>query len=302
MLRLVSYRTSSDSLWRAGIERNSAIIDLSTYSDIGNTQGQHTSVRSFLSASSEERERVLTWANGQLDTGNAVLSLNTVELGPPIPDPEKIICLGLNYPEHAAEAEAAIPAAPILFAKYRNSLVGPTSAVVIPPVSKFIDYEGELVVVIGARCKNVSAQDALTSVAGYTICNDVSARDLQMQTGQWMAGKAIDTFAPMGPGIVLAADIPDPQALTLITRVNGEVVQHESTANMIFSVATTIAFISSLMTLEPGDVILTGTPSGVGGKRTPPLFLHDGDIVEVEIEPIGTIRNPMVAPSNVSAH
>ena len=165
----------------------------------------------------------------------------------------------------------------------------------MPAASHFIDYEGELVVVIGKRCKHVAEQEALAYVAGYTICNDVSARDLQMQTSQWTAGKAIDTFAPMGPGIVLAADIPDPQALTLTTRVNGEVVQHESTSQMIFSVAATIAFLSSFMTLEPGDLIATGTPSGIGARRQPPLFLHPGDIVEVEIEPIGMIRNQMVA-------
>jgi 2-keto-4-pentenoate hydratase/2-oxohepta-3-ene-1,7-dioic acid hydratase in catechol pathway len=141
----------------------------------------------------------------------------------------------------------------------------------------------------------VAEQEALAFVAGYTICNDVTARDLQVQTSQWTAGKAIDTFAPMGPGIVLAAEIPDPQALSLTTRVNGQIVQQESTSQMIFSVATTIAFLSSFMTLEPGDLIATGTPSGIGARRQPPLFLQPGDVVEVEIEPIGLIRNQMVA-------
>jgi 2-keto-4-pentenoate hydratase/2-oxohepta-3-ene-1,7-dioic acid hydratase in catechol pathway len=183
---------------------------------------------------------------------------------------------------------------PVFFAKYRNSLVGPTSPILVPRVSSQIDYEGELALIIGTRCKEVSEQDALQYVAGYTIMNDVSARDLQMQTSQYTAGKALDTFAPMGPGIVLASDVPDPQTLTLTTRVNGQVVQHSSTANMIFSVAKVIAFLSSLMTLEPGDIIATGTPSGVGFKRTPPLFLRDGDITEVEIEGIGRIRNPVM--------
>jgi acylpyruvate hydrolase len=161
-------------------------------------------------------------------------------------------------------------------------------------VSNQIDYEGELAVIIGTRCKEVSEQEALQYVAGYTIMNDVSARDLQMRTSQFIAGKALDTFAPMGPGMVLASVLPNPQSLTLSTRVNGQVVQHASTATMIFSVATIISFLSSLMTLEPGDIIATGTPSGVGFKRTPPLFLREGDVVEVEIEGIGQIRNPVV--------
>src|SRR5437879_7886152 len=182
----------------------------------------------------------------------------------------------------------------MFFAKFRNSLIGPTGPILLPRVGTKIDYEGELAVIIGTRCKDVTEQEALQYVAGYTIMHDVSARDLQMQTSQWTAGKALDTFAPMGPGIVLASSIPDPQTLTLTTRLNEQVVQHDTTANMVFSVASTIAFLSSLMTLEPGDIIATGRASGVGFKRTPPLFLHDGDVVEVEIERIGRIRNPVL--------
>ncbi len=299
MLRLVSYRSDrTASTWQAGAISNNALIELSGYTSAtpsSVTGESYRSVRAFLSASPNEQERILAWAARQLDKGDQLLSLDQVELGPPVPDPEKIVCLGLNYPEHASEAELDIPPVPTFFAKFRNSLVGPTSPVILPSADHFIDYEGELAVVIGKRCKHVSEQEALAYVAGYTVCNDVSARMLQMQTGQWTAGKAIDTFLPMGPGIVLAADIPDPQSLTLTTRVNGEVVQHENTSQMIFSVATTIAFLSSFMTLEPGDVIATGTPSGIGARRQPPLFLHAGDIVEVEIERIGMIRNQMVA-------
>jgi len=297
MLRLVSYRTDPTALtWKAGVASEEAVIDLyAARAQGGQPDEGHRSVRAFLSASLQEQQQVLAWAERQLEAGDHLLSLDAVELGPPVPDPEKIICLGLNYPEHAAEGGFDVPPVPTFFAKFRNSLVGPTSPVILPTASHFIDYEGELVVVIGRRCKHVSEQEALAYVAGYTICNDVSARDLQMQTSQWTAGKAIDTFAPMGPGIVLAADIPDPQALTLTTRVNGEVVQHENTSQMIFSVAATIAFLSSFMTLEPGDLIATGTPSGIGARRQPPLFLREGDIVEVEIEPIGMIRNLMVA-------
>ena len=299
MLRLVSYRSDrTASTWQAGATSNNALIDLSGYTSATSHSvavESYRSVRAFLSASPNEQEQVLAWAARQLDEGDQLLSLDQVELGPPVSDPEKIVCLGLNYPEHAAEAELEIPPVPTFFAKFRNSLVGPTSPVILPPADHFIDYEGELAVVIGKRCKHVSEQEALAYVAGYTVCNDVSARMLQMQTSQWTAGKAIDTFLPMGPGIVLAADIPDPQSLTLTTRVNGEVVQHENTSQMIFSVAKTLAFLSSFMTLEPGDLIATGTPSGIGARRQPPLFLHAGDIVEVEIERIGVIRNQMVA-------
>jgi 2-keto-4-pentenoate hydratase/2-oxohepta-3-ene-1,7-dioic acid hydratase in catechol pathway len=299
MFRLVSYRSDRTApTWRAGVASNQVLIDLAGYAastSRSQASGSYQSVRAYLSASPDEQEQILVWAARRLEAGGQVLSLDEVELGPPVPDPEKILCLGLNYPEHAAEAELDIPPAPTFFAKFRNSLVGPTSPVILTAADHFIDYEGELAVVIGKRCKHVSEQEALAYVAGYTVCNDVSARVLQMQTGQWTAGKAIDTFLPMGPGIVLAADIRDPQTLLLTTRVNGEVVQRENTSQMIFSVAATIAFLSSFMTLEPGDLIATGTPSGIGARRQPPLFLHPGDIVEVEIERIGMIRNQMVA-------
>jgi len=238
--------------------------------------------------------KLFVWAKSQFEARSGLLSLDALELGPPVPDPDKIICLGVNYREHAAEAQQELPAVPMFFAKFRNSLIGPTSPILLPRASTQIDYEGELAVIIGQRCKEVAEQDALQYVAGYTIMNDVSARDVQMQTSQWTAGKALDTFAPMGLGIVLASSIPNPQTLMLTTKVNEQVVQHDTTANMVFSVASTIAFLSSLMTLEPGDIIATGTPSGVGFKRTPPLFLHDGDVVEVEIERIGRIRNPVI--------
>jgi 2,4-didehydro-3-deoxy-L-rhamnonate hydrolase len=299
MFRLVSYRSDRTApTWRAGVASNQLLIDLAGYAastSRSQASGSYQSVRAYLSASPDEQEQILVWAARRLEAGGQVLSLDEVELGPPVPDPEKILCLGLNYPEHAAEAELDIPPAPTFFAKFRNSLVGPTSPVILTAADHFIDYEGELAVVIGKRCKHVSEQEALAYVAGYTVCNDVSARVLQMQTGQWTAGKAIDTFLPMGPGIVLAADMRDPQTLLLTTRVNGEVVQRENTSQMIFSVAATIAFLSSFMTLEPGDLIATGTPSGIGARRQPPLFLHPGDIVEVEIERIGMIRNQMVA-------
>jgi 2-keto-4-pentenoate hydratase/2-oxohepta-3-ene-1,7-dioic acid hydratase in catechol pathway len=294
---LVSYRTrGSDTAWRAGIAHEAGVVDVSAANLSGATttgEQEALSVRRLLERGQPSLQEVFAWAKSQFEARSHLIPLDTLEIGPPVPDPDKIICLGVNYREHAAEAQQELPAAPMFFAKFRNSLTGPTSPILLPHVSSQIDYEGELAVIIGRRCKEVSEQEALAYVAGYTIMNDVSARDVQMQTSQWTAGKALDTFAPMGPGIVLASDIPDPQTLTLTTRVNGQVVQHDTTANMIFSVATAIAFLSSLMTLEPGDIIATGTPSGVGFKRTPPLFLQDGDVTEVEIERIGRIRNPV---------
>jgi 2-keto-4-pentenoate hydratase/2-oxohepta-3-ene-1,7-dioic acid hydratase in catechol pathway len=295
---LVSYRArGSSTAWRAGIAHEQAAVDASVYllSSAKVASGQaDLSVRALLQQGQQALLEVFAWAKSQFEARSGLLSLDALELGPPVPDPDKIICLGVNYREHAAEAQQELPAVPMFFAKFRNSLIGPTSPILLPRASTQVDYEGELAVIIGQRCKEVAEQDALQYVAGYTIMNDVSARDVQMQTSQWTAGKALDTFAPMGPGIVLASSIPNPQTLTLTTRVNEQVVQHDTTANMVFSVASTIAFLSSLMTLEPGDIIATGTPSGVGFKRTPPLFLHDGDVVEVEIERIGRIRNPVI--------
>jgi 2-keto-4-pentenoate hydratase/2-oxohepta-3-ene-1,7-dioic acid hydratase in catechol pathway len=284
----------TDEGWRAGVEHEGIMVDVSTIWQ----QGSSATTRQLLAAGPATVNKIFKQAREALDAGpnaSGVFQSTSVEMGPPVPDPDKIICIGLNYADHANEAGLAQTEVPLFFAKYRNSLTGPTSPILLPRVSSQIDYEGELTVIMGTRCKEVSEQEALQYVAGYTIMNDVSARDLQMRTSQFIAGKALDTFAPMGPGIVLASDIPDPQALLLTTRVNGQVVQHASTATMIFSVAKILAFLSSLMTLEPGDIIATGTPSGVGFKRTPPLFLRDGDVVEVEIEGIGQLRNPVVS-------
>ncbi|MDQ6660664.1 MAG: fumarylacetoacetate hydrolase family protein, partial [Chloroflexota bacterium] len=295
-MQLVSYRihNHTDGDWRAGVEDEGRVVDVTALWHDG---VYVTTTKQLLAAGPATVRKVFKQAREALDAGPdapGMFQTASVELGPPVPDPDKIICIGLNYADHASEAGLARTEVPVFFAKFRNSLTGPTSPILLPRVSSQIDYEGELAVIMGTRCKEVSEQEALQYVAGYTIMNDVSARDLQMQTSQYMAGKALDTFAPMGPGIVLAADIPNPQTLLLTTRVNGQVVQHANTSTMIFSVATIISFLSSLMTLEPGDIIATGTPSGVGFKRTPPLFLREGDVVEVEIDGIGQLRNPVV--------
>jgi 2,4-didehydro-3-deoxy-L-rhamnonate hydrolase len=232
---------------------------------------------------------------GYLRSGDArdgePVPLDGAVLRAPIPRPEKVIGVGLNYRDHAAESGAAIPDEPMLFAKYANSVVGPGADVVVPAVADEPDFEAELGVVIGRRARDVSEADALDHVAGYTCMNDVSARDLQRASSQWMLGKAIDTFLPCGPWLVTADEIPDPQTLAIRCCVNGETMQDSSTANMAFGVATLVAFISRTITLEPGDLIATGTPPGVGMARTPPRWLRDGDEMTVEIERIGSLTN-----------
>jgi acylpyruvate hydrolase len=227
----------------------------------------------------------------------ATLPLSAVRLKAPILRPGKILCIGLNYTEHAAETHEALPEYPIVFAKYNNCVIGPHEAIVLPKISSKPDYEGELGVVIGRRAKNVAQPQALSYVAGYICFNDVSARDFQNRVSQWTTGKSFDTFAPMGPALVTADEVPDPQKLTIGTRIGDEVLQSSNTSYMIFSVAALIAYISSVMTLEPGDVIATGTPSGVGAGRKPQRWLKPGDVVRIEIEHLGVLENPVVAES-----
>ncbi len=228
-------------------------------------------------------------------SGEPVATFADVSLGPPVTDPDKIICLGLNYRDHAEESGLDLPKAPMLFAKFRNSLAGPHDPIVLPPVGEKIDYEAELAVVIGSRCKDVEEPDALAYVAGAMVLNDVTARDVQHQTSQWTAGKAIDTFAPCGPSLVLLDELGDLQDLDISARVNDRLVQDSNTSQMIFSVAETVAFLSRLMTLEPGDIIATGTPAGVGISRDPQVLLREGDTVGIAVGGIGSISNTVVA-------
>jgi len=211
----------------------------------------------------------------------------------PIERPGKIVCVGLNYRDHAEEQGTALPQAPLLFAKWPNTLIGPGDAIVIPSITKQVDYEAELGVVIGERVRGVSEENALEAVRGYLCLNDVSARDLQFGDKQWTRGKSPDTFCPIGPALVPAAEVPDPQTLAIRAIVNGRVLQDSSTSNMIFTVAEIIAYVSQAITLEPGDLIATGTPAGVGAFRDPPIWLQPGDEVTIEIEGLGALTNPV---------
>ncbi len=235
--------------------------------------------------------------SGQLPSGEAA---QVARLLAPL-EPRALLCIGLNYRRHAAETGAAIPQRPVLFMKSPGAVQDPEAPIELPTAlaSHQVDYEAELAVVIGRRCKNVGVEEALGAVLGYTCANDVSARDWQKRPelggGQWCRGKSFDTFAPLGPVLVPAVELPDPQALAISTDLNGERLQDGHTSDMIFSVAEIIAFLSGSTTLLPGTVILTGTPEGVGMAANPPRWLKPGDQVEITIEGIGTLRNPVVA-------
>lgn len=220
---------------------------------------------------------------------------STVKLLAPIPDPPKVICIGLNYRDHAAESGAPIPKEPVLFSKFATAIIGPGEAIRLPAVSREVDYEAELVLVVGKKGRRLNAANALDHLAGCTIGHDVSARDWQLKKDgrQWLAGKTFDTFAPTGPVLVTMDEIGDPHNLSIRLRLNGQVMQESNTRMMIFSAGELLAYISQVITLEPGDLIFTGTPSGVGFTRKPPVFLKGGDVVDVEIEKLGNLRNPV---------
>jgi acylpyruvate hydrolase len=221
--------------------------------------------------------------------------LSEIKILAPIQRPGKIICVGLNYRSHLAEINEPTPAYPILFHKAATSVIGDGESIVLSRISEQVDYEGELAVVIGRRGKYISEGQALSYVAGYTCANDVSAHDIEFRTSQWTSGKMLDTFCPLGPVLVTRDEVPDPNALCLKTVLNGETVQEEWTSDMVFSVPYLISYISSLATLEPGDVILTGTPAGIGCNRHPQVFLNPGDNISVQIDGIGTLTNRVVA-------
>ena len=221
--------------------------------------------------------------------------LAEVRLLAPVPRPGKILCVGLNYRDHAKETGQAIPTEPVLFSKFANSVVGPRGGVVGAPPAAPGDDEGELGGGLGRRASRVAAADALDHVAGYACANDVSARSLQFLSSQWLLGKAIDTFLPLGPFLVTADEVPDPQALGIRCRVNDELRQSSSTGQMVFGVAELIAYASRTITLEPGDLVVTGTPSGVGMAADPPWFLSPGDRMRVEIDGLGELDNTVRA-------
>lgn len=231
----------------------------------------------------------------ELRSETVIADLESVRLRAPIPRPTKIVCLGLNYRDHALETNLPIPEVPVVFSKFTTSVIGPGEPILVPRQSEQVDYEVEFAFVIGRGGRHIPARRALEHVAGYTVCNDVSVRDLQMRTGQWVIGKTFDTHCPMGPWLVTRDEVADPHALDISLAVNGETLQASNTRYLIFRVPDLVAYLSSVFTLEPGDVILTGTPSGVGMARKPPRWLKPGDRVRAQIASLGVLENPVVA-------
>jgi 2-keto-4-pentenoate hydratase/2-oxohepta-3-ene-1,7-dioic acid hydratase in catechol pathway len=261
---------------------------------IGLLRGGETSLRAAQQAVTFVRSQLE--GNGKtLNQQGIVYAIDRVSLLPPVLRPGKVICLGLNYRDHAAESGMTVPKYPVLFHKVAGSLTGHNQPIVIPRVSSQIDYEAELAIIIGRRGKYIAEDEAFSYIAGYTVANDVSARDLQFRTSQWTTGKMLDSFGPLGPALVTRDEVPDPQALAIRTTLNGQVLQDGNTADMIFRVPFIVSYISGIVTLEPGDVILTGTPAGVGNTRSPQVFMKPGDTVTVEIEHLGKLTNPVVA-------
>jgi 2-keto-4-pentenoate hydratase/2-oxohepta-3-ene-1,7-dioic acid hydratase in catechol pathway len=290
-MRFVSYRKGLEL--HLGILRGERVLDLV---ELARAAGRPASFLSgmspFLEAGKEAMELARELAEGSRGTVEGQ-ALATVQLGPPVPRPQKIIAVGLNYRDHSEEAGFKLPAYPLLFAKFPNSITGPYDRIVSPIEDVQIDSEAELAVVIGRQGKAITKAAAFDYVAGYMALNDVSARKWQFADKQWTRGKSLDTFCPTGPWLVTRDEVPEPHQLRVTGRVNGEVFQDSTTAKLIFDIPRLVSFISEAITLEPGDIIATGTPSGVGVFRKPPVFLKAGDIAEVEIEKVGTLRNPV---------
>ncbi|MBW3632803.1 MAG: fumarylacetoacetate hydrolase family protein [Chloroflexi bacterium] len=295
---LLTFREGGDL--RLGVRTTRGVIDVAAAQEVlGGEGGVPGTVEALIAGGDAARTALgdlITRAEGA-DAGGAswLKDESTLALGPSVPDPGKIVCVGLNYRKHAEETGAAIPTSPVLFSKFLNTVAAPDEDVSLTGAAEQYDYEVELAVVMGATAKNVSEGDALSRVFGYSTANDLSARDLQTRTSQWLLGKTMDKFMPIGPYLVTADEVPDPQRLAIRTWLNGELRQDSNTDDMIFPVSEIIAYISRHFTLEPGDVIITGTPEGVILGMAEKRWMVPGDVVEVEVEGLGKLRNRMVA-------
>jgi len=273
LMRLVTFQTEAGATPQAGIVSSDQVIGLG-------------------------RDMLSVIASGTLPAlAGPRYDLAAVKLLAPIPRPPKFICVGMNYRDHAREAGVEIPSVPTIFSKFSNVVIGPGAPIVLPKNSSRPDYEAEFAFVIGPGGRHIPAVHALDHVFGYTIVNDVSARDHQTATSQWQISKSFDTFAPMGPWIVTRDEIADPHALELQLEIGGDVLQHSNTRELVFGVPALIEYISSVVTLEPGDIVATGTPAGVGFARKPPRYLRPGDEVVIRIQGIGELRNPVTGES-----
>jgi len=283
-LRLVQYTVQGES--RLGVVMADRVVDVRKAAD---SAGQDTKAFTSTLALLEAGDEALAFVRSLRGESNTV-PLSGVRLASPVAS-RKIVAVGLNYKDHAIEAGLKIPSVPLCFAKFTSSLSGPFDPIQLPAEDSQVDFEGELGVLIGQKARRVAESDAIGHVAGYVVFNDVSARRWQFDDGQWTRGKSCDTFAPNGPFLVTADEVPDPGALRITTRLNGEIMQDSNTNQLIFNIPKIVSYFSHSFTLDPGDLIATGTPAGVGFSRKPPVYLNDGDVVEVEIERIGRISN-----------
>lgn len=284
-MRLISYQSEDGP--RTAAVRDGQYVDL---------QSADASLPSSMKQLLALGDAGLARARAAAESGEA-LDPPGVRLLAPVPDPQKVICIGLNYADHAAESGVEPPPEPVVFCKFPSAVCAHGDSILLPPSSTKVDYEAELVAVIGRGGRDIAAADALAHIAGYCCGHDVSARDWQLEKpgGQWLLGKTFDTFAPFGPELVTADEIDDPGRLDVALRLNGETMQNSNTRQLIFDLPKLVEYVSSVCTLLPGDVLFTGTPPGVGAARKPPVFLRPGDVVEVEIERLGVLRNPVAA-------
>lgn len=283
-MRFVTFvQGESEGQGRPGaVTSGNSVVDLSSLG--------FASLLEVIEAGDAGRQKIDAYVSGHPGT-----SLDRLRLLAPIPKPRKLICVGLNYRDHAEETGQEIPKVPTIFNKFATAVIAPGDPIVLPKVSTSPDYEAEFAFVIGKGGRHVQPEDWAEHIFGYTIVNDVSARDFQRATSQWLMGKTFDTFAPIGPWIVTKDEIPDPHALDIRMEINGEILQDSNTKHLIFKIPELVAYLSSVFTLEPGDIVSTGTPSGVGAARKPPRWLRPGDDVRVLIPAIGELRNPVVS-------
>eukprot|EP01111_Echinosteliopsis_oligospora_P010972 TRINITY_DN3507_c0_g1_i1.p1 TRINITY_DN3507_c0_g1~~TRINITY_DN3507_c0_g1_i1.p1 ORF type:complete len:302 (-),score=95.11 TRINITY_DN3507_c0_g1_i1:30-935(-) len=298
-LRLVTFDHIAAKVRKIGVQVEKHVVDLCAAD-----ASLPRDMKSFLSAT----DNVYSKALKIVESGKHRIPSSEVQLRAPIYNPEKIVCVGLNYVDHAKESNMALPSEPILFSKYPNTIVGTNDNVIKPNQVTELDYEAELVIVMGKEAKDVSEADAMKHIAGYTVGNDVSAREWQLKKagGQWMLGKTWDTFAPIGPAITVnplllgaAAATLNPNNLGIRAILNGNTVQNSNTKEFVFGVEKVVAYISKIMTLKPGDLIFTGTPPGVGFGRKPQVWMQVGDKIRIEIDELGEIENTIVAPSKI---
>jgi len=290
-LRIATYATPDG--WRPGLVLGERVVPLADALRAAGLPAEAVgSTRDFLDQYGARLAHVsAALLAAPLGDVAAVGALGELRLGPPVTNPRKVLCVGLNYADHVGETGRQLPSHPDIFSKFASSLIGAHESIACLDVTANLDFEGEVAVVMGSSARRVSEADALGHVAGLTVLNDITARDLQYRGTQWLPGKAVDGSTPVGPELVTLDEVGDPQSLDIRTTVNDNVVQSSNTRNMIFSVARVVSYISQFLTLQPGDVIATGTPEGIGAKRQPPLWLQAGDVVTVEVERVGALRN-----------